>query len=75
MNYDQQITNLINDLKTNTDVIQPYKNYAVSDLLRVQAVIRMGKTTSNLTPPTNDQTCTCPFPGRDVNCLVHGNNV
>lgn len=55
MNYDEAITQMINELKADKSIAQPWKNYATSDLLRVQAVIRMGKTVTKQEPPADMQ--------------------
>jgi len=51
MNYDQAITEMLAAIKADKSLAQPWKNYAASDLARVQAVIRMAKNTVNKTPP------------------------
>lgn len=76
MNYDQQITAIIDAMKTDKAIAQPWKNYATSDLLRVQAIIRMGLTTTNMQPPAGTPTtarqCTCTIGVMSPNCPVHG---
>jgi len=51
MNYDQAITEMLAAIKADKSLAQPWKNYASSDLARVQAVIRMAQTATNLKPP------------------------
>lgn len=79
MNYDEQITAMIAAIKADKDLMQPYKNYAVADAHRLQAVIRMARTTTMQKPPEGsygnpkpDQ-CIC---GSNVvanpRCPIHG---
>lgn len=78
MNYDEIITNLVEAIKADKSLIQPFKNYAASDLLRVQAIVRMAKQTSLLEPPIDAVTgfdnpdCTCPSGAIDKQCPIHG---
>lgn len=82
MNYDQQITHLIEAIKADKSIIQPWRNKAVARLEEAHAFIRMGKTSSGqrydeklVVEQSYSQTsqgCTC-FPGTvDKSCPVHG---
>lgn len=51
MNYDQEITKLINEIKADKSIIQPWRNKAAARLEEVQAFVRMGRGTSNLQAP------------------------
>jgi len=75
MNYDQHLTDLMDAMKADKDLSQPIKNYALSDAVRLQAVIRMAKINTNLQPPAGIPTtaagCTCPFGVISATCPVH----
>lgn len=87
MNYDQAITDLVEAIKADKALVQPFKNYATSDLLRVQAVVRMAKQTTQQQAPVELKTtgasgiaamqshCWCPIGAVDNACPVHGNSV
>lgn len=70
---------LITALKADKQMAQPYKNFAVSDAIRLQAVINQGMRVTNMVPPAGalpDQPATCicpPTGGRRVDCPQHGN--
>lgn len=78
MNYDEHLTQMIDALKDDKSIPQPYRNSVVSGARRLQMEIRGSKTMTNLTPPAGveyppkfESNCTC-FPGAwDKNCLVH----
>lgn len=81
MNYDSEINELVNSLKEDKTIIQPWRNKAISRLEEVQAFIRMGKTTAyqpkgdpnQIIPgPLGGRTCSCSTEVRKVNCPVHG---
>lgn len=76
MNYDLEITRLVAAIKDDKTLVQPFKNYAMSDAQRLQAVIRMAKTTANITPPAGTSStasqCICSIGVRDTRCPVHG---
>jgi len=78
MNYDQIITDLVEAIKADKSLMQPFKNYATSDLLRVQAVVRMANQTTLLEPPIDavkgfdKPDCSCPEGAIDVHCPIHG---
>lgn len=85
MDVTKQIQSLIDSLKAEKSMAQPWKNYAVSDAIRLQAVIAQGLSSSNQKPPPeflhkNEGAavagCTC-VPGQkaSVHCPVHGINV
>lgn len=76
------ITKLIEALRADKTMVQPYKNYALSDALRLEAVIEKGLGTTMRKPPedmviTNPQValgnCIC-TPGQKpaAHCPVHG---
>lgn len=80
--YDDDITGLTDILKSDKSIIQPWRNKAIARLEEAQAFIRMGKTTTNLRPPSgtvNDDgslsVCTCPPGAVDTLCPVHGTGV
>lgn len=83
MIYDQIITDLVEAIKADKLLMQPFKNYAVSDLLRVQAVVRMARQTTNQKPPEDAVAnvkkefglCICPEGAIDKNCPRHGTAV
>ena len=84
MNTDvtKQTEQLIEGLKADKSIAQPWKNYAISDASRLLAIIEKGKRVTNRTPPPEMPQheevagCTCQ-PGRkaDVSCPVHGINL
>jgi hypothetical protein len=84
MDITKQIQSVIDALKADKSIAQPWRNYAVSDASRLLAVVEKGLKTSNLTPPPEVQsgtseptvdTCTCTPGGKlNVNCPVHGIN-
>lgn len=84
MDVQKQTEQLISDLKADKSIAQPWKNYAVSDAMRLLAVIEKGKRVTNRTPPPDvaakaqqsQAGCTCE-PGKkaSVNCPVHGINL
>lgn len=69
---------LIDALKADKTIAQPYRNFAVSDAIRLQAVISTGRTITTKVMPagaiseTSDP-CICPPAGRRVDCPIHGN--
>lgn len=77
MNYDQEITRLIEAIKGDKSLAQPWKNYATKELHVAQSLIRMAKTTTNRAPDNAppiqpSSNCIC-FPGSiDKFCPVHG---
>jgi hypothetical protein len=86
MDITKQMQSLIDSLKADKTMAQPYKNYAISDALRLQAVIERGVGTTNQKPPDGinldkppermaEGGCTCdPNQKPFVNCPVHGIN-
>lgn len=77
MNYDQQITKLIMDVKADKAIIQPWRNKATARLEEAQAFIRMGKHSSNQMPPEGQRidantACTCPIGANATDCPQHG---
>lgn len=51
MNYDEHISQLIEALKDDQSLAQPYKNYLISDAKRLQIAIRGAKTIAFNQPP------------------------
>lgn len=81
MNYDQEITRLIEEIKADKSLAQPWKNYASKELHVAQSLIRMGKTTTNRAPDNappvtvirgGTSECTCVPGAVDRNCPTHG---
>lgn len=71
MNYDQEIQKIVDAMKADKTILQPYKNYAAKAAEEVKAWIRMGKTTT-LQRYESEPICTCPSPGVIAkDCLVH----
>lgn len=76
MNYDQQITALIEAMKTDKRFDPKIRNYAMSDAVRLQAVIRMGLTTTNREPmgeelEESNTGCNCPSGTISKSCPIH----
>jgi len=46
MNYDQEIQDIVANIKSDKSIVQPWRNKAMARLEEAQAFIRMGKTTS-----------------------------
>lgn len=70
------VRKLIEALDADKTIAQPYKNYAKSDALRLEAVIEKGIVTTNIKPPEPrpaTMVCFC-LPGQkpNHNCPVHG---
>ena len=80
MSYDEEIQTLIDAIKADKAIVQPWRNYAIKHLMETQAHIRMGKTTTHRSPdePAPMQfaapkpTCICTEMGRRKDCPVHG---
>lgn len=80
MNYDQEITRLIEEIKADKSLAQPWKNYASKELHVAQSLIRMAKTTTNRAPDNAPPLqvssagtgCTCVPGAVDRNCPTHG---
>lgn len=87
MDYDSTINELVGSLQSDKSLMQPYKNYAVADARRLQAVIQMARTTTRQTPPPDMpsdanrfpvpkiESCTCKSMEIDPKCPVHGQAV
>jgi hypothetical protein len=84
MDSTKQIQSLLDALQADKTMAQPWKNYAISDARRLQALIEIGLSTTNRVPPPDlpqpkvevaSNGCMCPPGGkRNVNCPVHGIN-
>jgi hypothetical protein len=79
MNYDLAIQEIIDVIKADKSLAQPYKNFAVSDGLRWKAVVAAARNTTNREAPDDMPTmqfdapkCTCTELGRRKDCPVHG---
>jgi len=69
MNFDYEINRIMEAVKTDKSIVQPWRNKAAARLEEAQAFVRMGMTTTNMKPPEN---CSC-LPGAyDVDCTTHG---
>jgi len=79
MQYDSQINQIVERLKTDKTVVQPWRNKAVARLQEAQAFVRMGQTTTYQSPnkvtgdnePPVAGVCTCPPGALDQDCPVH----
>ena len=78
MNYDQEITKLVEAIKADKSIIQPWRNKAAARLEEGQAFVRMGLQMSYAQNPPEitygfSQACNC-MPGAVANpsCPVHG---
>ena len=80
MDYDAAITEIVDVLKADKAVVQPWKNYALKAANEMQAFVRMGLTTTNRQPPDAPVfprpkpigcICTDDMPPRR-DCPVHG---
>lgn len=67
------IQNLIDTLKADKTLAQPWKNYAMSDAMRLQAVIAMAGQAPASQHPATSHGCIC-LPGQkaQASCPVHG---
>lgn len=80
MNYDAAIQEIIDVIKADKSIVQPWRNKASSRLEEVQAFVRMGKTTTNRQPDDlppmefarPDWKCICTELGKRKDCPVHG---
>ena len=74
MNYDQTITELVEAIRVDKSIIQPWRNKAVARLEEAQAFVRMGKTS---TMSFSDEIvqfpaeCICPTGAIDTRCPQH----
>jgi len=73
MNYDQHLTELIDGLKADTKLAQPYKNYLLSDAKRLQVSIRGTQTIAIQQPPPDIANQPAPMqfagPGTAGSCI------
>ena len=71
MNINAELQPIIEEIKADKSIIQPYKNYALKAAEELKAWIHMGQTTT--TQKYNQEPiCTCPGPGAIAkDCLVH----
>lgn len=76
LTYDQIFAMLLAKGRADKGLLQPFKNYALSDTQRLQAVFRMAVGSTNLEPPKGDPGgCICPTGGIHGACPVHGDLV
>jgi hypothetical protein len=81
-----QTQQLVQSLKADKDMAQPYKNFAVSDAIRLLALIEAGLRRTNAKPPADllqpaakldanlqpiQAGCICPPAGRRADCPIH----
>lgn len=74
------MVNLIERLGQDKSLMQPYKNYAISDAKRLHALIRMAGSSTQLEPPVGTQlginpVCSCPAGGLRKTCAIHGEKI
>ena len=77
MNYDQEINKLVEAIKADKSIVQPWRNKAVSSLEESQAFVRMGKQmvyrfSNEEIPLAGKVECICELGTIDLNCLIHG---
>src|SRR5438270_836185 len=74
MHYDQYIQELVDVLKADKSIVQPWRNYAIKHFQEGLADVHMGKTTTNRELDGNlpETTCTCPPGGIKRTCPLHG---
>lgn len=86
MNYEQQINRIIETLKADKSIVQPWRNKATARLEESMAFVRMGRTTTGIKPPADMQPgrvegssgpygCICERPGVapfNPDCSIHG---
>ena len=72
--YEIAIDDMIEHIKADKSIIQPWRNDAIAQLRRAKAFIRMGLTSTNRTdlPSDPEPTCTCPEGGTRKSCPLHG---
>ena len=70
MNYDAAIQELIDVIKADKSILQPWRNKAVARLEEAQAFVMKGKMTTYREP--EGLVCTCRTGMADKNCPVHG---
>jgi hypothetical protein len=51
MDYDDAITQVVDVLKADKSIVQPWRNYAIKAAAEMQAFVRMGLTATNRQPP------------------------
>lgn len=75
MNYNQPINDLVEEIKLDKSILQPWRNKAIARLQEAQAFVWMGSKVSN-TPVDEGYNvvdeCTCPIGATDINCSIHG---
>lgn len=80
MDNEEQLINLIESVSADRTLTQPWKNYALSDMRRSLALLKMASGTiyvpAKQTPHTALETadCICPMPGvlnQDCKAKVH----
>src|SRR5256885_8922242 len=88
MHYDQYIQELVDVLKADKSIVQPWRNYAIKHFQEGLADVHMGKATTNREPVEYDVSypggkdgealytpkCTCPPGGIKRTCPLHGTN-
>jgi hypothetical protein len=79
VNYDLAIQEIIDVIKADKSLAQPYKNFAVSDGLRWKAVVAAARNTTNREAPDDlpimqfaGPECICTEFGKRKDCPVHG---
>lgn len=82
-NYDPAFHSLIEAVKADKDIAQPWRNKVVSRLDEVQAILEKGQRMTNIKPPVGTpeplhtptgepMNCVCPEGAIDTACPVHG---
>jgi len=76
LNYDQEINKIVEAIKADKSIAQPWRNKASARLEEVRAFVRMGLQTTYAKNPIEityalGQTCTCPFGVLSATCPVH----
>lgn len=86
--YDAALNDLIEHIKADKGIVQPWRNKAVARMEEAMAFIRMGLSTTNREAPSDNTetkdyyssfvntgpatTCNCPTGGIRRDCPVHG---
>lgn len=75
--YELAINDIIEHVKADKGIVQPWRNKAIARMEEAQAFIRMGLTTTYQQPPqgatvSQTFTCICPTGGIRRDCPMHG---
>ena len=73
MDYNRNISELIEAIKADKSILQPWRNKAIARVEEAQAFVRMGLTSTTRTADqvSSDKSCTCPVGAIRSDCPIH----